>query len=112
MKHVGNVEPYLSYGKLHRTGRLLRGLRVKRSVVRGGVAVTLYNNVRYAEDHELGKTTRKMTIRSPYVTNGATGVVTGGNIVARPFMKPSSQVLRSPIRLTESKIRSLGWQKT
>lgn len=74
-----------------------------------GATITLYNNVLYAEEHETGKATKKATIKQPYVQGGVKGVVTGGNITARPFMKPSNKLLRSPQRLVENKLKELGW---
>lgn len=109
LRHTGNIEPYLSYKKLHRTGRLLRGLKVKRSAVGGGIAIELYNNVEYAEEHEMGKMTGVVTIKPPYVHNGAQSVLTGGQIHARPHMKPSKRVLYSPQSLVQSKMKSFGW---
>ena len=105
-KETGNIEPYLSYGKLHRTGRLLRGLHVKHT----GSTITLYNNVPYASEHELGSIASVGTvIKGPYVRGGAKSVMTGSSIYARPFMQPSKQVLRAPLRLMQVKMRSFGW---
>ena len=109
MRHIGNVERYLSYKKLHRTGRLLRGLKVKRSGSGYSRQITLYNDVPYASEHETGSVTPKATIKSPYVHNGAQGVVTGGDVEARPSMQPSAQVLKSPYKLLGAKMKSFGW---
>lgn len=104
-RKVGNVESYLSYPKLKRTGRLLRGLKTRVS----GDSIILYNNVPYAEEHETGKYSSKTVVRPPYTSGGAQGVITGGNIHARPFMKPSQGVLRSPYKLLNDKIKKIGW---
>ena len=109
LKHTGNIETYLSYKKLHRTGRLLKGLKVRRKQGRH-VVIELYNTVSYASDHQNGATTKRARIKAPYVRSGATGVITGGNVVARPFMTPSKRILNAPKRLTEKKMRSLGWR--
>lgn len=109
MRHVGNIEPYLSYSKLHRTGRLLRGLK-SRVVGEGtSLAIELYNKVPYAQQHEKGGVTSRVEINEPYTTNGAKGVITGGNVVARPHMQPSKQVLKAPRNLIGTKMKSFGW---
>lgn len=107
---TGNVERYLNYKKLHRTGRLLRGLKVKRVKVGTGVNIVLYNTVPYAQVHETGQgAPEKMKpVREPYAKTDTT-VLLGGNIQARPFMKPSKMVRRAPARLLNAKMRSFGW---
>lgn len=106
LKKTGNVEAFLNYGKLHRTGKLLRGLSSKAV----GNDIILNNRVKYASDHEEGNIKSKVArIKEPYVRGGAKTVITGGNIVARPFMKPSKKILRMPSSLIDKKIRSFGW---
>lgn len=110
MRKTGNIEAYLTYSKLHRTGRLLRGLKMK--VVRqdNSAQITLYNKVRYASEHETGKSTGGYkTIKKPYVHNGASGATLGGNITQRSFMKPSTLVLLTPQRLLEERLQRFGW---
>lgn len=110
LKKEGNVEAFLNYGKLHRTGKLLRGLSSK--VITSGLYrnVVLTNRVGYAEDHEEGQyKTKRVQIKAPYVRGGASTVITGGKIVARPFMHPSEKVLKMPWLLVNRKIRSFGW---
>lgn len=109
VRKIGNIEPYLSYGKLHRTGRLLKGLKVRRVINGNAVDIELYNKVPYAEEHETGKPTKRVTVKQPYVRGDVQGAVTGGKIVARPHMQPSKQILRSPRRLVLNKMRELGW---
>lgn len=106
MKRVGNVEAHLSYKKLHRTGRLLRGLSARVE----GNNVILNNRVRYAQDHDEGIANgKKAVIKPPFVMNGAHAVVTGGKITPRPFMKPSRKVLLAPKTLVGRKMKSFGW---
>lgn len=105
LKKTGNIEGHLTYSKLHRTGKLLRGLNVK---VKGN-QIIIGNRVRYAQEHEEGGQSKKATIKAPYVRGGAHAVVTGGNIHARPFMNPSKRVLKAPNLLIHKKIRSYGW---
>ena len=110
LKKVGNIEAYLSYGKLHRTGKLLRNLYGK--VERSGTSrsIILGNRVKYAEDHNEGLASGKIAkIKAPYVRGGANTVVTGGRIVARPFMNPSRKVLMMPKTLLNRKMKSFGW---
>lgn len=109
LRKTGNVEQYLSYDKLQRTGRLLKGLKVKREVTDRGFNVTLYNRVPYASEHETGGSSARAVIKEPFVKNGASGVVTGGKITARPFMKPSRRVLNTPYRELGRKMKSFGW---
>lgn len=109
LKKVGNIETFLSYKKLHRTGKLLKNLSVN---VRIGNStnISLNNRVRYAKDHQEGTNTSKRTvIKEPYIRGGAHAVVTGGSIEARPFMTPSKKVLTAPYVLVVRKMRSLGW---
>lgn len=106
LKKVGNVEQHLSYSKLHRTGKLLRGLSSKAV----GKEIILNNRVKYAKDHEEGATVSKVVkIKAPYTRGGASTVITGGNITARPFMNPSRKILVMPKTLVTKKMRSLGW---
>lgn len=110
----GVVEPYLSYKKLQRTGKLLRSLKAKSKFnsATGSAAIELSSGVPYASDHELGGGSGGGTlVKGRYVTGGASGVVLGGRVVARPFMKPSQEVLESPYRLLVSKMSSFGWTK-
>jgi len=110
LKKVGDVEPYLSYGKLHRTGKLLRGLNSKVSASAAvGRNVVLQNRVKYAPDHELGITSGVAKIKAPYTRGGANTVITGGRIVARPSMNPSRKVLHMPRLSVHKKMRSFGW---
>ena len=108
-RKTGNVEPYLGYKKLHRTGRLLRGLKVRRKQNGDSTDIELYNKTPYASEHELGGQTKPVKIKEPYVQGGASAVITGGDVEARPSMKPSKQVLRSPMKLVENKMRGFGW---
>lgn len=113
MRRSGNIERYLTYGKLHRTGRLLRGLKTK--VMRGETSsvIQLYNNTPYASDHEQGGNSGTYkTIKKPYVHNGANAAVLGGNVEKRPSMQPSAQVLSTPQRLLENKMKEYGWLNT
>lgn len=103
----GNIEPYLSYKKLHRTGRLLRSLKTKHN----SNFVMLYSNAPYASEHELGQQSGKAVIKDRFVTGGAKGVAVGGKLHARPFMKPSKQVLRAPYRLIVERMKRYGWQQ-
>ena len=100
-----NIEPYLTYKKLHRTGRLLKSL----SVQSGIKTITLKSTAPYASSHELGEASDSKVLQSPYVTGDVNSVKVGGNITARPFMKPSPQVLRSPRQLIETRIKRYGW---
>lgn len=110
LKKVGNVESYLSYSKLHRTGKLLRNLYGKVESSGKGRDIILGNRVNYAEDHNEGSSGSKTAkIKAPYVRGGANTVVTGGRIVARPFMNPSRKVLMMPKTLLNRKIKSFGW---
>lgn len=103
---AGNVEPYLSYSKLHRTGRLLRSIKGKHSPTQ----VKLYSNVPYAGAHDNGGVYGKpKAITEPYVMNGAKAVITGEQMVARPFMKPSKRVLRAPYTFVGARMRRYGW---
>lgn len=79
--------------------------------IRSGDAVTinLYNNTPYAKEHEEGGTSEPAVIKPPYVAAGATSVVTGGEVTKRTSMKPSEQILKTPLRLVEDKMRSFGW---
>mgnify|MGYP007132875743 CR=1 FL=1 len=108
-RKVGNIEPYLSYKKLHRTGRLLRGIKAKHLVTENGAIINLFNNVPYAQDQELGLRTPKAQIPKESLQGGATGGITGGDIEARPFMQPSEEVLNHAQRSVEDKMRSFGW---
>lgn len=108
-KKAGNVESYLNYKKLHRTGKLFRGLKVKRIQSGNDVAINLYNRTPYAKEHEEGGNASTTVIKPPYLSGGAAGVVTGGEITKRSSMQPSEQVLNSPQRLVEDKIKSFGW---
>jgi len=106
LKHHGNIEPYLSYNKLHRTGKLLRNVKVK--VVDGNVVAS--NRVKYAKDHNEGVSgSKRAAIKEPYIRSGARVVFTGGNITARPFMNPSKKVLKMPATLLRKKLRLNGW---
>lgn len=109
-RESGNVERHLSYKKLHRTGRLLRGLKVKHISTTSRSLIKLYNNVPYASEHETGVgNTGGTTVKPPYTRGGVTGVHFGGNVVARPHMVPSKQVLRAPMRLLCEKMKEFGW---
>lgn len=109
LRHTGNVEQYLNYSKLHRTGRLLRGLNVRRLQVGNKQTIELYNKTPYASDHEEGGSGNGRTLKQPYVNGGASGVVFGGDVVARPSMKPSKQVLQAPYKLFNRKLKELKW---
>lgn len=104
--HTGNIEPYLSYRKLHRTGKLLRSLSTR---VQYGSEIVLSAAAEYASEHELGGASGGAVIKEPYVQGGARGVLVGGQIHARPFMRPSKQVLRAPASLIEDRMRQYGW---
>jgi len=106
-KH-GNIETHLAYKKLHRTGRLLKSLKARGTVD----SITLSSNVPYASIHEEGGNDGGRTIKGTHVGGGATGALLGGNIVARPFMKPSQKILRGPQRLIEEKMKEFGWKVT
>lgn len=106
---MGNIESFLPYKKLQRTGRLLRGLKIKRSVANNSSRIVLYNNVHYASEHQIGGVSSSVTIKPPYVHNGAEGVIMGGRIEARPYMTPSKHILKAPARLVGNKMRSYGW---
>lgn len=105
--HRGNIEPFLNYKKLHRTGRLLKSLSVKST----SNAVILSSSAPYATEHEFGQHSSGVVIKSPYVQGGAAGVATGGKIHARPFMRPSKQVLKAPIKLIGEKLKQFGWRR-
>lgn len=108
-QYFGNVESRLSYGKLHRTGRLLKGLRVRRDVFGNVVRVMLYNRVSYAAEHELGMQTGKSTVLKRPMIHNASSVKLGGQVAPRPFMTPSPKILQAPYRLTTAKIKEFGW---
>jgi hypothetical protein len=109
MKRTGNVESFLSYKKLHRTGRLLRGLHVRSESGR----VILINSVNYAQDHNEGASgSKRVTVKPPYVRGGAHAVAFGGRIVARPFMNPSRKIKNAPKTLVISQMNKLGWNKS
>ena len=105
-KKVGNVESSFNYQKLHRTGRLLRSLKAK------GVAgrVVLSSSAPYARDHNEGSAGgSSKVIKAPYVRGGTKGIITGGTIVARPFMYPSKKVVKMPYTLLNKKMKLYGW---
>lgn len=110
LRVTGNVEQYLNYKKRIRTGRSLKGMKVKRSVQGASTLITLFNDVPYIEDHETGRTSAKHTIKDPYVKSGAQGVITGGSIVARPSMNPSIAILGTPKRLLQQRFKFYGWK--
>lgn len=107
----GNVESYLSYKKLHRTGRLLRSLKIKREAGKDGIKIVLYNTAPYASEQENGGYTTTTTVRGAYTRGGVSGVVLGGNVQARHFMRPSKQVLNAPRKLIEARMKKYGWSK-
>lgn len=101
----GNIEPYLAYKKLHRSGKLLRS--IKRKVKTGSRAsITLYSNVSYARLQAEGGTSPVEFVPKNKIT-GAYAVKVGGKIYPRPFMTPSKQVLQAPSKLVEKKIKSI-----
>ena len=104
-----NVESYLNYGKLHRTGRLLRGLKVKRTVEGANVLITLYNEVPYTAVHEMGGYERAKVKKKGRNVRGVSSVLLGGKIQARPFMRPSKQVRRAPSTFLQRKLKSFKW---
>lgn len=73
--------------------------------------IILSNSAPYASIHEEGGYDAAKLIKSPYVKSYVSGVVLGGNIHARPFMRPSKQVLRAPQKLIEAKMKQYGWIK-
>ena len=111
---LGSAEQYLRYKKLHRTGRLLRGLKSTYGMYGRKGIVALYNNVEYAEVQDTGKGPigrYKATVRPPLSQNG-TVVHLGVKPKARPFMRPSKYVLNSPARLLKQRMKSYGWLNT
>ncbi len=105
LKKTGNIEQHLSYSKLHRTGKLLRNLSAKAV----GKEIILSNRVKYAEEHNEGGVSKTVTIRPPFVRAGASAVVTGGDITARPFMNPSRKILMMPKTLVGRQMKAYGW---
>ena len=104
---TGNIEQYLNYKKLHRTGRLLRSLSAKAT----SKIITLSSNSPYASEHELGGSSGGARVGGTYVRGDVSAVAMGGKIVARPFMRPSKQILRAPYRLLMDKMNRYGWLK-
>lgn len=113
LKKIGNVEGHLSYSKLHRTGRLLKGLR-KRVTISGMYSnVILENRTPYASEHELGSSGNRIAkIKPPYTRGGASTVVTGKTITARPSMKPPKKILTMPYVLINRRMRKYGWHQS
>lgn len=108
-RKAGNIETHLSYSKLHRTGKLLRNTFSK---VQGNTII-LGNRTNYAKDHNEGvSNSKKAKIKPPYVRGGASAAIMGGEIQARPFMRPSKKILLMPPTLIRKKIRSFGWTVT
>jgi phage gpG-like protein len=105
---TGNVEQYLNYKKLHRTGRLLRSLSAKAT----SKTVTLSSNAPYASEHELGGGSGGAKVSGNYVRGDVSAVAMGGKVVARPFMRPSKQILRAPYMLLIDKMNQYGWTKS
>ena len=109
-----NAESVLRYKKLHRTGRLLRGLKTTYGMYGRNGIVALYNDVEYAEIQNTGQGPvgrYKATIRPPLSQKG-TQVHLGVKPKARPFMRPSKYVLNSPARLLKQRMKSYGWLNT
>lgn len=108
LRKSGNVESYLTYQKLHRTGKLLRSVRV-RAV---GKQVVWSSSASYAREHDLGgmATGGQRKATGSKVQGGAKTVYLGGRSVqARPFAAPGPKILRMPERLIGAKMRSFGW---
>lgn len=101
----GNVEKYLTYKKLHRTGRLLRSLK---KFARGNV-IGLTSSVPYAKEQNEGGGSGGTRVKGKYVQGGVSAVLLGGRIHARPFMTPSKRVLDLPYSLLVARIKKLGW---
>lgn len=105
----GNVEPFLNYSKLKRTGRLLRSIKSRYTRFSfSGCKIVLRSTSPYAKVHNEGGEGKIKTIKPPH-SSVDTVVITGANIVARPFMFPSKQILESPKSFLTHKMRSLGW---
>lgn len=75
-----------------------------------GSTIELYNDTPYASEHELGGQSDSVIVKPPKIRD-ASSIKVGGNIEARPFMRPSKQVLRSPYQGLVSKIEEFGWEK-
>lgn len=101
----GNVESFLTYKKLHRTGRLLRSLK---TFVRGN-QIVMSSSSSYAKVQNEGGSSAPKRIKGKYVREDVNSVAFGGKIVARPFMTPSKQVRRLLITLVLKRMRKLGW---
>lgn len=75
-----------------------------------GTQIELYNDVPYASEHELGEMSNSTIVKPPQIRD-ASSIKMGGDIEARPFMRPSKQVLQAPFRGLVSKIEEFGWEK-
>ncbi len=108
-----NVESALTYKKLQRTGRLLRGIRVKPFGSYSGagmrIGVEMSNATPYASSHELGTPDAPKRVSGKDVAPGVKSVYFGGEVHQRRHMAPSMQVLGVPHKLLGAKMRSFGW---
>lgn len=102
---TGNVESYLNYKKLRRTGKLLRSLKAS---VRDR-QIILSSSSPYAKIHNEGGHDKSKKVSGSYIRGNAKAVAFGGNIVARPFMNPSKKVRRLLITLVLKRMRKYGW---
>lgn len=102
---TGNVERYLNYKKLHRTGKLLRSLKASAR----GRQIVLSSSSPYAKIHNEGGHDKSKKVSGSYVRGDVKAVAFGGNIVARPFMNPSKQVRRLLFTLVLKRMRKYGW---
>lgn len=75
-----------------------------------GSVIELYNDTPYASEHELGGQSDSVVVKPPQVRD-VSSIKVGGNIEARPFMRPSKQVLQAPYRGLINKIEEFGWVK-
>lgn len=106
-----NVEPFLRYKKLHRTGRLLRGLKTKSGQYGNKIAIILYNTVEYAQIHDTGQgpVGRYRAVVNPPLAKSGTKVLLGVSPKRRPFMRPSKKILNLPATLVKKRMKKLGW---
>ena len=114
-RKLGNVEKYLNYHKLQRTGKLLRSLKMHTYYQPDRTQIMMSSSIPSASVHETGKDLYGSGVvlkAGKYVKeDSAKYVGLGPRAIARPFMKPSKKVLGAAKKLLESRFKSNGWHK-